>query len=271
MDDELKNVPRPEIVEGSHRALLRQRLTQDMRGKEHMHMATSTGWKRRVVWACALAVGAFGVAWGATAVRTFVVQGGGSRQVTVQSKNGPVYWSTSSGGGSYPAASREEAEALHKAIQDAFAAGKYELVKTVPGDLAPVGIYKVTLPDGSTIELGASIPPYETPEQIAADDQEMQNQIDSGQGELVGLSDYGGLVTYMYRYTLSDGNVRTLGTNAPYLGNEEAVREEVQQLIAEGKGELRCGPPEVPSYCYRFTLSNGKLMLYYTDKPLNAE
>ena len=97
--------------------------------------------------------------------------------------------------------------------------------------------------------------------------------MDNGQGELVGVYDYRGRAAYEYRYTLSDGNVRTTSWDDPYLGNEEAVREEVQQLIAEGKGELRWGPPEAVGgmYCYRFSLSNGKPMLYFTDKPLNAE
>ena len=233
-------------------------------------MFRSMSWKRKLARACVLAVAVGGVALAATAVRSFLVRGE-PRQVTVQGKNGPETWNHLSVG-VFPAASQEEAEAQAKAVEDAFAAGKYELVKTVPNDPLPAtGVYKVTLPDGSTIQVGASIPPYETPEQIAADDQEIKDQMDSGQGELVGVSDYGGQVLYTYRYTLSDGNVRTTSWDDPYLGNEEAVCEEVQQLIAEGKGELRCGPPEVPSYCYRFTLSNGKLMLYYTDKPLNAE
>jgi hypothetical protein len=268
MEDELRNVPRPEIVEGPHRALLGQRLMDHMRGEERIHMFRAMSWRRKLAWACVLAVCAGGVAWAATELRAYLVRGE-SYPVTVQGKNGPETW-THSSGGTYTAGSQEEAQARHEAIMGAFAAGKYELVKVVPGDLTPVGIYKVTLPDGSTIQCGASIPPYSTPEQTAADLQEIQDQMDNGQGELIGVSEVGGDVMYWYRYQLSNGSVKATEF-PPYLGNEDAVRQEVGQLMAEGKGELRWGPPKTPGdqYCYRVTLSDGRPMLYFTDKPAN--
>lgn len=268
MEDNLTRTPRPEVVEGSHRALLRQRLMQDMRRKERAQMARSTGWRRKVAWACLLAIGAVGVAWGATVLRSYMVRGEVT-QVVVQGKNGPVTYGVSSGG-VYPGRSQEEAEALHKAIEEAFAEGRYEYVKTIPGDLGPLDIYRVTLRDGSTIEINHDFMARRDP---AADLQEVQNQIDSGQGELLGVFNCKGRVFYDYKYTLSDGRVQTLGYDRPYLGVEDAVCEELEELIAEGKWELKWGPPQTPGdmYCYRFILSNGKPMLYFTDKPLDAE
>ena len=111
MEDNLTNTPRPEVVEGSHRALLRQRLMQDMRRKEHVQMARPMGWKRRIAWACVVAAGALGVAWGTTVLKHFQVSED-LGQVTVQSKKGPVTYGLSSGG-NYWAATQEEAEALH--------------------------------------------------------------------------------------------------------------------------------------------------------------
>jgi hypothetical protein len=268
MEDNLTNTPRPEVVEGSHRALLRQRLMQDMRRKEHVQMARSMGWKRKVGWACLLALGALGVAWGSTVLRSYVVRGEVT-PVIVQGKNGPVTYSVSRGG-TYVASSQEEAEAMHKAIEEAFAEGRYEFVKTIQGDLGPLSIYRVTLRDGSTIETNYDIMARRDP---AADLQEMQDQFDRGEGELVGVFYCGGRVFYDYRYTLSDGRVQTATHDPGYLGIEEAVCEELEQLIAEGQWELKWGPPESAGgqYCYKFILSNGKPMRYITDKPLDAE
>jgi len=228
-------------------------------------MARSKEWKRKVVWACLLGIGALGVAWGTTVVRDYIVRED-LGAVTVQSKNGPMTYHLRRSA-NYPASTQEEAQARDKAIQDAIAAGKYELVGTVQGDYGPVCTYRITLPDGSTTEIGSAPLPRGDP---ADNLQEVQDQIDAGLGELIGVGETDiGARYYTYRYTLSNGLITTLG-RGPYLGIEEAVWQEIEQLIEEGQGELRWGPVD-GRYCYKFVLSDGKPMLYFTKTALGGE
>jgi hypothetical protein len=265
MEDFLTGVPKPEVSEGGHRAELKARLLQEA-ARPNAASPSPARWRRRLVWAALLAVVVTGIAGAATALRSFVVRGE-SKNVTVEGRDGPVTWGISSSG-SYPATSQEEANALHDAIEKAIADGKYELVKTVPDDPQPVYIYKITLPDGSTTQIGCEHLPRRDPAEAL---REVQNQIDQGSGELVGINEVKGFpeqTCYSYRYILSDGGVEVVGRGAPYLGGEEAVRDEVKRLFAEGKGELKWGPPNFADmYCYRFTLTNGKRMLYFTYSP----
>jgi hypothetical protein len=251
-------------------APLWQRLMGYMRGEGRIRRFRSMSWKRKLAWACVLAVVVGGVAWGATELRVFSFHGK-AMQLTLQTKKGPETVFITTGNGMAVGKDRADAQARLKAVQDAFAAGKYKLVKTVPSFPLPIGIYEVTLPDGSTMETGGPIPAFQTDAEVAAQAQEMEDQAEQGQGELVAIYDLKKSgIRYDYRYRLSDG-YRHTSSHAPYLGNEKAAHKEVEQLMAEGRGEFQWGPPKTPGdmYCYRVTLNNGKPMMYYTDKPAN--
>jgi len=168
-----------------------------------------------------------------------------------------------------PTLTEEKARARSAEIEKLIAEKKYELVKVIDGDLGRVYIYRFVLSDGSVVTPGCGWP-LDYPRSEADVLQEVQNQIDEGKGELVAIVESNGTRRFEYKYILVDGFVKRLPREVPYLGIEEAVWHEVKQLIEEGKGELKWGP-RAGRYCYKFILSNGKPMLYFTDKPLGTE
>ena len=265
----------PKLVEGSHKATLKQELLDQVQetGPAMQKEGWTMGkWKKRLVWACCLAVAVVGTAWAAQkVVRTYVVHREEPREITVSGADGPVTYSSSGMTtitSNDPDFTEERAKQLHQETQKAIAEGRCELVKVTETDFGSAYHYKFVLPDGT--EHGfATNEPLDSPRSREDVLQEVQNQIDEGVGELIAIGRFDFGKFYMYRFTLSDGLVKTLARNAPYLGSEDAVFEEIEALIAQGDGELLRSPNEVShQYCYKFILSDGTPMQYLTDSAL---
>jgi hypothetical protein len=145
-DGEIENLlaamPVPRVVEGSHRAGLKQNLLHQMQ-KEAPVMLT---WKRVLAVCCAVLVLA-AVGWAAQkAVQKFFV--------VHQEANGQVV-----GGSNDPNYTQDKADQHWKEIQDLIAQGKYELVKVEDlGEGKRAYCYRFVLSNGETVGFARSEP-----------------------------------------------------------------------------------------------------------------
>lgn len=249
MDDFLTGVPRPEVTEGGHRAELKALLLQEA-ARPDAASPSPARWRRRLVWACVLAVALAGLGF---------VGRGAVRFLTVQSRTGPVTWEVSVG-----------EEKYDDEITNLIADGRYELESIKQTELLPLYMYKFVRSNGR-LEYIARPRPFGYSRDKADELQEIQNQIDQGSGELIGLGEYEGTDYYVYRYILADGQVSVVSDGRPYLGNEAQTYDEVKQLFAQGKAELVRPEPSTNRCCYRVVLNNGKPMLYFTYSPQPAK
>lgn len=264
----------PEVVEGPHkealrRDLLRRLAASPVAGAGGMAMGSR---RRRLAWACLLALIVAGTAWAAQkAVRAFKVHTE-LGEVTVSSREGPRTYRVSQSGtvvSDDPEFTQADAEREAREIRRLIAEGKCELVEVVDSAFG-LKTYrcKVVLANGTEKTVGSSYPPGYS-RSAGSMLQEVVNLMDAGKGKHVGVGDFEWGRLYWYNFTLSDGHLTAHAEMKPYLGGEEEAFDEIKALVGGGNGELLWGPDTGQGQsCYKVTLSDGRVMYYLTDMEL---
>ncbi len=168
-------------------------------------------WRKRLAWAACALVVLTAAGWGASKVmkKTFVVH-----EETVDHGDGIMTGTTVGMTSDDPDFTEEMAKERYEEIQSLIAAGEYELVKVTSGQWGlKTYIYRFTLSSGEEEQYGVG-EPLDDPELAKAHQEELTRLIAEGAGEVVEVKRAeSGLTVYICRVVLSDGTVKTYGSN----------------------------------------------------------
>ena len=177
----LGQTPLPKLVEGPHKAYLRQSLLLQMQQEGRM----IRNWRKTLAWAFVLVLAVIVTGWAAAEIyKVFIVREEVVQREEFTAPDGTKGALAYKEKVSIDAMSQEEADRKYAQIQQAIAEGKYRLVKEIIHDNGTKTFhYEVTLPNGEVEKLGQQWSIGFDPKSITMD--LITDLIHQGKGELV--------------------------------------------------------------------------------------
>jgi len=197
----LRQTPLPKIIEGPHKAYLRQSLLTQMQKEGKVKVS----WRKNLAWVCTVIMAMAVSAWAAVEIyKHFIVEESVSKHTMVM-PDGRKAVLPFKQVISMEAKNQQEADQKHAMVKQAIKDGKYKLIKETEREHGfKFYRYEVYLPNGKVEPYNSSYPIDFDPSSL--DINEVLSLIRQGKGVLVDtMKRNDGRTWYIYRVPLPNG------------------------------------------------------------------